>query len=52
MFDEITSGLDTELKNAVIKTIRDNINTTAFIVEYEGIEGIFDHVINVDELHK
>jgi DNA repair ATPase RecN len=50
MFDEVTGGIGTELKNAVIKTVREHVNATVLFVQYEGIEGVFDHVIDVDQL--
>jgi DNA repair exonuclease SbcCD ATPase subunit len=47
MFDETTGSLDIELKNLVIKTIKENMNGTAIVIQPDGVEGIFDHVITL-----
>lgn len=50
MFDESLKTLDPELKTDVIKTIQENVTNTVLIVDHDGLEGIFDHVIDVDLL--
>ncbi len=50
MLDESLASLDLDSKESVIETIRINTNNTVFIVMHDGIEGIFDHVINVDDI--
>ena len=49
IFDETLKGLDTELQMDVVKNIRENCNSTVFIVDHDGLEGMFDHVIDVTE---
>jgi DNA repair exonuclease SbcCD ATPase subunit len=51
LFDEATESLDVELKNRVVKTIMEQ-GGTAIVVQHEGVEGVFDHVIDVDLLVK
>jgi hypothetical protein len=50
MFDEVTAGIGTELKNTVVKTVREHFSGTALYISYDGIEGIYDYIIDVDEL--
>ena len=50
MFDETLKSLNIELQMDVVKTIRENCNSTVFIVDHDGLEGMFDHVIDVDQL--
>lgn len=52
IFDESLKGLNIELKEDIIKTIREHINSTVLIVDFGGIDGIVDHVINVDQYIK
>lgn len=51
MLDESLSSLDLDMKEAAIETIRGVTNNTVIVVMHDGIQGIFDHVIDVDELH-
>jgi hypothetical protein len=37
------------MKEATIQTIRENINDTIIIIMHDGIEGIYDNVINVSD---
>ncbi len=52
IFDESLKGLNIELKEDIIKTIREHINSTVLIVDFGGLDGIVDHVINVDQYIK
>jgi DNA repair exonuclease SbcCD ATPase subunit len=52
IFDESTCYFDIDLKNKVIQTINDHLQGTCLIVQHEGISGIFDHTIDVDQLKK
>jgi len=49
LFDETTESLDVELKNRVIQCMTEH-GGTCLIIQHEGIEGVFDHVINIDQL--
>jgi DNA repair exonuclease SbcCD ATPase subunit len=48
MFDESLASLDINTKESAIETIRANTNSTVLVVMHDGIEGIFDHVIDMD----
>jgi DNA repair exonuclease SbcCD ATPase subunit len=48
LFDETTESLDIELKNRVIQCMTEH-GGTCIIIQHEGIEGVFDHVIDVDQ---
>jgi DNA repair exonuclease SbcCD ATPase subunit len=50
MLDESLASLDLNMKEAAIRTIRENTNDTVLIIMHDGIEGHFSHVINVDEI--
>lgn len=50
MFDESLCSVDINIKELIIKVIKENFNNTVIIIMHDGIEGIFDHVINIDEL--
>lgn len=52
MLDESLASLDLNMKEAAIKTIRENTNNTVLIIMHDGIEGVFDHVINIDEIRE
>ncbi len=49
LLDESLSALDLDMKEATIQTIRENINDTIIIIMHDGIEGIYDNVINVSD---
>jgi len=49
LLDESLGALDLDMKEATIQTIRDNINDTVIIIMHDGIEGIYDNVINVND---
>lgn len=50
MLDESLSSLDLNMKEAALQAIHENTNNTVLVIMHDGIEGIYDHVINVDEL--
>ena len=50
MLDESLASLDINMKEAAIRTIRENTNNTVLIIMHDGIEGIFDNVLNIDEI--
>ena len=52
MLDESLASLDINMKEAVIRTIRENTNNTVLIIMHDGIEGIFDHVIDLSEVRE
>jgi DNA repair exonuclease SbcCD ATPase subunit len=51
LLDESIASLNHDLKERVFKTIRHNktAGTTVFLVVHDGIEGYFDHVVNVED---
>jgi DNA repair exonuclease SbcCD ATPase subunit len=50
MLDESLASLDLDIKETTINSIRENITDTVIIIMHDGIEGIFDEVINVNDL--
>lgn len=48
MLDECLASLDIEMKTCAIKAIRENTNNTVLLIMHDGIEGIFDEVIDVE----
>lgn len=52
MLDESLASLDLNMKDAAIRTIRENTTNTVLIVMHDGIEGIYDHIIDVDVLRE
>lgn len=48
MLDESLSSLDLSMKEATIRTIRENTNGTVLIIMHDGVEGVFDNVIDVN----
>ena len=50
MLDESLASLDLNMKEAALRTIRENTNNTVLMVIHDGIEGTFDHCINIGEL--
>jgi len=52
IFDESLKSLDAELKQDIIKTIKQNIHSTVIFVEHEGVECIVDYIIDVEKLKK
>jgi DNA repair exonuclease SbcCD ATPase subunit len=50
MLDESLASLDLTMKEMAIRTIREHTNSTVLIVMHDGIEGIFDNVVNIDDI--
>lgn len=46
MLDESLASLDLNMKEAAIRTIRENTNNTVLIIVHDGIEGHFDSVVD------
>jgi len=51
MLDESLASLDLNMKEAAIKTIRENTNATVLIIMHDGIEGCFDDCIDLSEIN-
>lgn len=52
MLDETLGTIGANLKEAVIKTIREHTNNAVLIIMQDGIEGVFDNIINCDEIRE
>jgi DNA repair exonuclease SbcCD ATPase subunit len=52
MLDESLSSLDLNMKEAAIRTIRENTNNTVLIIMHDGVEGVFSHVIDVESFRE
>lgn len=52
MLDETLASLDSNLKDMALKVINENTNTTVLIIMHDGVEGVFDNVIDIDDLKK
>ena len=50
MLDESLASLDLTMKELAIRTIREHTNNTVLIIMHDGIEGIFDNVVNIDDI--
>jgi len=50
MLDESLASLDMNMKEAAIKTIRENTNNTVLIIMHDGIEGLYQNVVDIDTL--
>jgi DNA repair exonuclease SbcCD ATPase subunit len=50
MLDESLASLDLNMKEAAIKTIRDNTDTTVLVIMHDGVEGEFSQVIDLNEI--
>lgn len=50
MLDESLASLDLNMKENAIRTIREHTNNTVFVIMHDGIEGIFDNVVNIDDI--
>lgn len=50
MLDESLASLDLNMKEAAIRTIRENTNNTVFVIMHDGIEGLYSHVIDLNEI--
>lgn len=52
ILDEPFAFLDLNMKDAAVRTIREHITNTVLICMHGGVEGIFDHVIDVDAIRE
>ena len=52
MLDESLAALDLDMKEAAVRTIKESTGNTVIIIMHDGIEGIFDNVINIDEVRR
>lgn len=52
LLDETLGSLDSEMKMEAIETIASNTNKAVLLVMHDGVEGVFDGVVNMDELSK
>lgn len=50
ILDETLAGLDQNFITIVLKTIRNYINSTVLIIMHNGVEGIYDEVLDVNTL--
>lgn len=50
MLDESLASLDLNMKEAAIRTIMENTNSTVLVIIHDGIEGLFHNVINLDDI--
>jgi len=48
MFDESLASLDITTKETAITTLKATTSNTVLVIMHDGIEGIFDHVIDID----
>lgn len=51
MFDESLASINLDIKEKAIEAIRSNTGTISLIVMHDGVDGLFDDVIDVEELH-
>lgn len=51
MLDESLSSLDLTMKETTINAIIENTNSTVVVIMHDGIEGIFNNVVNLDEMN-
>jgi DNA repair exonuclease SbcCD ATPase subunit len=52
MLDESLASLDLNMKEAVIKTLRENLNSTVIIIQHDGVDGVFDYCIDLNDITK
>lgn len=48
MLDETFSSLDSNMKECAIRTLEENTTNTVLLIMHDGIEGVFDNVIDLD----
>lgn len=49
MYDEISANLNSEHKNMNINAIREHTNCTVLYVQHDGTDGVFDHIIDIEQ---
>lgn len=52
LLDETLRSLDLDRKESVVQAIRENYGATVLLIMHDGVEGMFDHVINLEEYDK
>lgn len=52
LLDETLRSLDLDRKENVVQAIRENYSATVLLIMHDGVEGMFDHVINLEEYDK
>ena len=50
MLDESLASLDLNMKEAAIRTIRENTNNTVLVIMHDGVEGIFSNIFDLNEI--
>lgn len=50
MLDESLASLDLDMKEAAIRTLKENTNNTVLVIMHDGIEGIFSNTIYLDNV--
>lgn len=50
MLDESLASLDLNMKEAAIRAINENVNNTVLVIMHDGVEGVFSHTLNIDEM--
>lgn len=48
LLDESMASLHVDIKDSVLKSLRENTNDTVLVIMHEGVEGVFDHIIDID----
>jgi energy-coupling factor transporter ATP-binding protein EcfA2 len=49
MYDEISANLNGEHKNMNINAIREHTNCIVLYVQHDGTDGVFDHIIDIEQ---
>ena len=47
IFDESLKGIENELRSIALETVTRNNNITTIVVQYDGVEGIFDNIVRL-----
>jgi DNA repair exonuclease SbcCD ATPase subunit len=47
LLDECFASLNDELKEATVESLRAQLNTTMLVIMHDGVQGIYDHDINL-----
>lgn len=50
LFDEALASLNVDLKETVVDTIRETSDKTVIVVMHDGVEGIFDNIIDANTI--
>lgn len=52
MLDESLASLDLNMKESALKAVREQTNNATLIIMHDGVEGVFDHCIDINELRE